>query len=1325
MHYQRNQFFSTVKKPKDRVTFLDEERDEKLKDTNKKKEEAVSVQEIQLEEKKEEEKQEVKEEKKDQKQQKDKNKAKKQHFRPEDLKKIKDFNKNIDANSLLRRWDVKFLDIKCENLQKEAITIFLVFKIGEKSKVSQDELKNRKEEQDSDMINQSLSQKQYKSELIKEIEKESLRKVKLFIETEIHASYNMLRQRNLVIEVWEYSRWSLNKFLGVKYVKLEQIAQSSINQQIDIRRAGKNASFLRLYFTCYFQEIWDFRLDFENLKGFNTIDDQRKPIASTLKLTLMDDSNPTVKTSEHPQALHPNWGYCQDFIHFRGTMDDLTDNLLQISLAQGSAINIGVLSEDKKTLISLRGIHKFNQLQASIKIKVKNQKQIEKKKDDDEGYEENKLDQLNEEEVYTYIEGRINLNQIPRYIQSGELVRYKKDQQYFCIVINRVSHISAPDDRGLINSYVVISCGNEMKQTRTVKDQMNPDFNEEMVFKIPIIKSTNFFDKVNIVNIVQNQNNVNIESMRDELSKRNEVRFSLWVEGNQITSDDNLGIASFNISELASSFQLEEKEVIDFETKERTKHKIKVGNFTKSFISSRFDASRITISFLAFFLPVLPENIDLRDFSKQQGDTYPYDIRDKMKVLQNDYQSNVLFTRWESKIKETFKQWNLKKNEIAIFLKNIWVKDQYNKLHFICKFLDTFSIQDMSYEDTDETEKQDTVLETLEDLAHYTRCIPFVESDYNDIWYPPDFFLSLRRGSMIDHAILMACLFMGSSSIKKSKEEIKEKDEFPIEDRVFVCLGTNEYEYIVSWIMVFNHNFDSITFWDVKENKKWTLNNRVEAEQIIFLKQHLNPSIRDKKNIKLGLNLLGIKSKKERELEKKLKDEQKKLELQAKLEQEAKEEKRRQEEEQQRQETINQQQEVQKVISNLQQKEPKSEQQKDTGFLAMLNKDDNIKQNQLFSADEVERGTMRRNQIKKLEDLSTQQNTVLEPPKKGSSQTDTFLQSQINDRKTFSKAQQESNQPKKTFLEAHKDDMIQKQDQGELTKFKKVEEFGDREGEFEDLPYKSIQIVFNHKNVYGNLSNQNPTSIFYHLHDPKKWYPYLEGNQQKLGSFYLPSNPYPKMSKQAADNSLDSILSDIKDGISNMRSNEGLQTQWKSNLDQSSKLLKHYARYLEYKDKNRKMKVKDPETKEELEMDFDALRAKFEKDMKNLMPTDYHFQCLPMKFLFIEKSQIRALIEEKAKTFFLLKKKHIIFGINGKIFRYPNKINCLRIVIAMFYSNLDNIQNEKDKDKNLRDKNEIKEEDNEENSNLMDSEDLDEQEEKSNLKKSSKKKSTR
>lgn len=62
----------------------------------------------------------------------------------------------------------------------------------------------------------------------------------------------------------------------------------------------------------------------------------------------------------------------------------------------------------------------------------------------------------------------------------------------------------------------------------------------------------------------------------------------------------------------------------------------------------------------------------------------------------------------------------------------------------------------MSYE-SDDIERDDSILETMEDISHYTRCIPYIESDYNDLWFSPDFLLAIRRGTVVDHALLLAC----------------------------------------------------------------------------------------------------------------------------------------------------------------------------------------------------------------------------------------------------------------------------------------------------------------------------------------------------------------------------------------------------------------------------------------------------------------------------------------------------------------------------------------------------------------------------------------
>jgi centrosomal protein CEP76 len=64
---------------------------------------------------------------------------------------------------------------------------------------------------------------------------------------------------------------------------------------------------------------------------------------------------------------------------------------------------------------------------------------------------------LSDSAVYATVEGRINLNHIPRYLQVGEMNRYIEGQYYLVVIVNRLNNVLSPDDRGVINSYLTVS----------------------------------------------------------------------------------------------------------------------------------------------------------------------------------------------------------------------------------------------------------------------------------------------------------------------------------------------------------------------------------------------------------------------------------------------------------------------------------------------------------------------------------------------------------------------------------------------------------------------------------------------------------------------------------------------------------------------------------------------------------------------------------------------------------------------------------------------------------------------------------------------------
>lgn len=137
----------------------------------------------------------------------------------------------------------------------------------------------------------------------------------------------MLKERYFVIEVWEYRRFRLNLFLGKIQVSLLSIASGNIKRSNDIKKAfGEKRQFARIYYNILFQEIWDYKLTFEAWKGSNIVADKGDSHDPKIELTLMTEEliKPNVESVVVPQNKNPNFRNLKGYMHYRGTMEDLT-----------------------------------------------------------------------------------------------------------------------------------------------------------------------------------------------------------------------------------------------------------------------------------------------------------------------------------------------------------------------------------------------------------------------------------------------------------------------------------------------------------------------------------------------------------------------------------------------------------------------------------------------------------------------------------------------------------------------------------------------------------------------------------------------------------------------------------------------------------------------------------------------------------------------------------------------------------------------------------------------------------------------------------------
>ena len=169
------------------------------------------------------------------------------------LNKVKVPPINEIENHLLRRFSVKIRDIKFHNLQKDFLTIFLQFIIGKdmKKEVYVTALGRQTK------YIQTTSGLRFKSELLKAVEHGELRNVLVNYENEYRASYNMLNEESLTVQVWSYNNWRVNAFLGKYSISLANLANDSLTKAVSIKLVGshnkKGGGFLilRIFFLSF------------------------------------------------------------------------------------------------------------------------------------------------------------------------------------------------------------------------------------------------------------------------------------------------------------------------------------------------------------------------------------------------------------------------------------------------------------------------------------------------------------------------------------------------------------------------------------------------------------------------------------------------------------------------------------------------------------------------------------------------------------------------------------------------------------------------------------------------------------------------------------------------------------------------------------------------------------------------------------------------------------------------------------------------------------------------------------------------------------------
>lgn len=207
-----------------------------------------------------------------------------------------------------------------------------------------------------------------------------------------------------------------------------------------------------------------------------------------------------------------------------------------------------------------------------------------------------------------------------------------------------------------------------------------------------------------------------------------------------------------------------------------------------------------------------------------------------------------------------------------------------------------------------------------------------------------------------------------------------------------------------------------------------------------------------------------------------------------------------------------------------------------------------------------------------------------------------------------------------------------------------------------DVPYRTIDIIFNNKNIFLNLQHFDPSRIIYDIYDHNLWYPFVNKNFTAYPAFYTPPVLVPPLSLPQARRLHTALIKEMKIGISALRSGKNLGTSWKNQQDAVIEIMEKHLLFLEEVSRG---KWEQSEIQNE--------KRRWSYKIRQFMPTLYRFNAYPAHFNYGEPDRIASLFIEKAKDFFCLQSKNVKWAVAARVFPYASKMISIRIIVGCFY----------------------------------------------------------
>lgn len=505
-------------------------------------------------------------------------------------------------------------------------------------------------------------------------------------------SYEDLETQDLLVEIWHRRLFCPNQRKGEARIKLLDIASGYVQQTVDCYAPkGDKKRVGSVSFSIVFQEEHLFKLSFDDWTGKEIVpvDHVGTDLASSdpyVKMKIRRDwwkffrkggfRGRSLVSDHCLKTVEPRWDTLGSIFYY-GTIAELDNEDVDVEVWDWNATRDVLIG---KRRLPLRGMIETQGLYCRLLHETS--RGIRKKGGS--------------------IQGNVNIETCPRYMQQGDFYELKPWHTYLCVEIKGCQNLKEMDESLYSDPFVVVRYDGMSYRTKTVKENLNPIFDEFIYIPILFVDFT-----------------------PEEFREKGHIEINVYDEDQD--GNDLLGVCHLSVSKILNSPKSNFRE----RKGERTRRWSGQLPLENAFLKNH----RQTITFDAYFVPDLGPLVQWED-----DEEHLQDVEISPVIMERE-------AEWREELRFEGK-------DPSPVTYPSFRRDEKLKERFLPSYL---QVPDLSI-------PRDTRSEKL--IMRMVHCMTWdtdesIYHGFEDVWTTPEFFQAVKKGDSEDHAILMCNLFLG------------------------------------------------------------------------------------------------------------------------------------------------------------------------------------------------------------------------------------------------------------------------------------------------------------------------------------------------------------------------------------------------------------------------------------------------------------------------------------------------------------------------------------------------------------------------------------